>query len=146
MLKVSVLRILLANLWRQEEATRVVLMMAFPGRIPANRVVSIPVSHMDVTSTVLDYLGYSHLDHSDGTSLRRYVDRRSYNENFDERVVVSEIDSQIPKSPTTFRGSLGDIPNLSIRKGGYKLIVTKSSKSDVLDMMYDLSQDPYVSS
>jgi arylsulfatase A-like enzyme len=135
---------MLANRCRQEEATRVVLMMAFPGRIPANRVVPTPVSHMDVTSTVLDYLGYSHLGHSDGTSLRRYIDRRSYNENYDERVAVSELDSQIPKSSTAFKGSFGDIPNLSIRKGGYKLIVPKSSKSDVLDMMYDLSQDPYV--
>lgn len=121
-----------------------VLMMAFPGRIPANQVVSTPVSHMDVTSTILDYLGWGGLDRSDGTSLRRYIDKTSFNWLYDERTVVVEIDTQIPKNNHAFRGKFGTIPNLCLRKGNFKLMLPRSSRSDVLDMMYDLDTDPYV--
>jgi hypothetical protein len=99
---------------------------------------------MDVTSTILDYLGYAELDRSDGTSLRRHIDGTSFNWMYDEGTAVVEIDSQIPKTPNSFRGQLGAIPNLCLRKGGFKLMLPRSSTSSCPDMMYDLGRDPYV--
>lgn len=128
----------------QEEASRVALMMAFPGRIPSGRVISTPVSHMDIFATVLDYFGAAHLDRSDGSSLRRYIDRTSTNAQYDERVAVTELDKRLPVSSVALTGRLGDVPNFAIRKGSYKLLLPKLETSPVLDMMYDLDADPYV--
>jgi hypothetical protein len=84
------------------------------------------------------------LDRSDGTSLRRHIDGTSFNWMYDEGTAVVEIDSQIPKTPNSFRGQLGAIPNLCLRKGGFKLMLPRSSTSSCPDMMYDLDRDPYV--
>jgi len=127
-----------------EEATRVPLILSFPGRIPMNTTVKSAVSQMDIFSTIFDYLGYPNLDRSDGLSLRRYIDRTSYNRNYDERAVVSELDNRIPKGPNALVGTLGDIPNLMIRKGRYVFILPKNAKSPVADVLYDLVSYTYV--
>ena len=125
-----------------EEATRVPLLMSFPGRITPGTVVEEAVSHIDVVATILDYLGASELDKSDGTSLRRFIEKKNINENFDEETVVSELSKRSPVSETMLSGHLGKIPNFMIRKGHYKLIITKKVDSKTIDMMYDLKSDP----
>lgn len=68
------------------------LIMSFPGQIREKVTVKEPVSHLDVHSTILHYLKASNLDKSDGRSLHRYIDRKYFNMNYDERVAVTEIE------------------------------------------------------
>lgn len=148
-----------------EEATRVPLLMSFPGRIAPGTKVQEPVSHLDVFSTVLDFLGVSDLDNSDGDSLRKFITGHAYNEEFDERTVVVETEKRVPEGPKNLSKvrkresqfvagaassdlwwnleELGRDPNFSIRKGEYKLIMTKKADSNLQDMFYDLGSDPY---
>lgn len=127
-----------------EEATRVPMIMSFPGQIPANVTVKEPVGHMGIFATIMDYLGVSHLDKSDGKTLRRYIEQTSWNgDGYDDRIIVSELEKRIPLSANELSGKLGDIPNLMIRKGDWKLILPKNSESPVVNMMYRLDEDPY---
>lgn len=92
----------------------------------------------------MDYIGAPpEADKSDGTSLRRYIDNKSWNEFYDERVVVVEGDKRIPLDNMTFSGKAGDSPSFAIRKGDWKLILPKLRDSKVQDMMYNLRDDPY---
>lgn len=111
-----------------EEATRVPLLMSFPGRIQPQTVVDDVVSHIDVFSTIMDYLGASQYDRSDGMSLRRFIEKTSFNQKYDEHIVISQI---------------GKNPNYMIRKGPYKLIITRKQPPKSIDMVYNLEQDPY---
>lgn len=127
-----------------EEATRVPLVLSYPGVIPSGKVVpaSTPVSHMDLFATLLDYTYASEHDRSDGSSLRRFIEERSYNERYDERTVVVEIDMRFPKNKNNLNEGIGERPNFMIRRGNYKLLLPKARNSDVIDMMYDLTTDP----
>jgi Sulfatase len=127
-----------------EEAVRVPLILSFPPRIPAGQVLPDEVSTMDLHATLLDYIGApSSLDHSDGSSLRRRVERTSFNADFDERVVVVEYYTRKPKGEQAFKGKLGEVPNFMVRRGSHKLIVPRKHDSPVPDMMYDLRHDPF---
>jgi arylsulfatase A-like enzyme len=129
-----------------EEAIRIPLIMKLPVGA-ANRVrrVDVPVSHLDIFSTVLDYLGApASADRSDGRSLRRFIENLSYNERWDEEIVVCEYDERNPNSTTKLTGVFGSAPGFSIRKGQFKLILPRKATSTVIDMMYDLRTDPYV--
>jgi arylsulfatase A-like enzyme len=114
-----------------EEAIRIPLIMKLPAGA-ANRVrrVDVPVSHLDIFSTVLDYLGAP--------------ENLSYNERWDEEIVVCEYDERNPNSTTKLTGVFGSAPGFSIRKGQFKLILPRKATSTVIDMMYDLRTDPYV--
>jgi Sulfatase len=128
-----------------EESIRVPLIVAHPTKIPAGQEVTDPVSHLDLVSTVLDYVnGPAALDESDGTSLRRFVERTSYNAEHDEGSVVVEGDSRRPISSTEFAPrELGMMPNFMVRHGSYKLMLPRSADSTILDMLYDVEADPY---
>jgi len=126
-----------------EEATRVPLIMSFPGKIPANRIVGEPVSHIDIFATILDYLGASAHDRSDGKSLSRFIEKKSENRYHDEEYAVVEIDGRRPTSRTTLSGKLGGAPRFSIRKGRWVLILPSKASSPNLDMMYNMHYDPY---
>jgi Sulfatase len=129
-----------------EEAIRIPLIMKLPSGA-ANRIrrVDEPVSHLDIFSTILDYLGApASADRSDGRSLRRLIENQSYNERWDESVVVCEYDERNPISATQLSGKLGSAPAFSMRKGPFKLILPRQANSTVLDMMYNLGSDPYV--
>lgn len=116
--------------------------MMFPGRIPAGTIVKEPVSHIDIYSTILDYLQVDpKFDKSDGKSLRRYVDRRSYNREYDEEVVVAQLENLRAKSSGKDGGD--GIPNYMVRHGFFKLTVPKKADLGVIDMMYNLRLDPY---
>jgi len=98
---------------------------------------------MDIFATILDYLGASQHDNSDGRSLRRYIDRTNFNQYFDDQIVVSEMDKRVPLSNRVFKGDLGGEPNYMIRKDDFVLIMTKKADSPLMDMFYDLRRDPY---
>jgi Sulfatase len=127
-----------------EEAARVPLVLSYPGVIPSGKVIpaSTPVSHIDLFATLLDYTYASKHDSSDGSSLRRFIEDQSFNERYDERTVMVEIDMRFPKNKNKLNEGLGERPNFMIRKGNCKLLLPKNRNSDVIDMMYDLSSDP----
>jgi len=126
-----------------EEATRVPLIMSYGSKISGGKIIKEPASHMDIFSTLLDYTGGNSFDKSDGRSLRRYIDRTYYNVEYDDRIVVAEMDKRVPLNNRDFTRELGEEPNLMIRKGKYKLLLPKKSDSSVMDMLYDLEADPF---
>lgn len=71
------------------------------------------MSHVDLHATILDYLGSSKYDTSDGCSLRRFINGTSYNKYNDEQAVVVELDDRVPKSSSEFDHKLGGkcLPN-----------------------------------
>jgi arylsulfatase A-like enzyme len=115
-----------------EEATRVPLILFNRAHFPPSaegRVVKVPVSHLDVHATILDYLDASTYDVGDGSSLRRFIENTSYNQLYDESVVVSELDGQFPASDTKLSGRLGKRTAFMVRKGSYKLILPRLATS-----------------
>lgn len=101
------------------------------------------MSHIDLFSTVLDFLGGSQFDKSDGTSLRRFIEQTSFNELYDEHNVVVEFDGRQVKKrfgKVSFNEPLGRRPSFMIRKGNFNLILPRSRNSTVLDMMYNLGE------
>ena len=87
----------------------------------------------------MHYLDAPELDKSDGQSLHRFIDGTSYNAEYDERVVVAELE----KVKRLVNGNGDNIPNFMIRYKRWKLILPKHDDSDVLDMLYNLGNDPY---
>jgi arylsulfatase A-like enzyme len=139
-----------------EESTRVPLILVHPAKIAPNQVVKDPVTHLDLFSTILDYSApdtsnASELllpssasnNSSDGVSLRRYIDRTSYNQNYDERAVVVELDGRVPLSATTMAGALGGGPNFLVRRGPYNLLITRKATGPAVDALWNLASDPY---
>jgi len=113
-----------------------------PGEIIPKEV-PVPVSHIDLFATVLDYLEESHLDRSDGQTLRRYIEEKSYNKLYDDGVAVVELEKRIPVNDKRYNSLPGAIPNLMIRHKNWKLILPKRADSHVTDMLFNLRFDPY---
>jgi len=90
------------------------LIMKFPGRMPASMVVKQAVSHVDILSTILDYMGAASYDYSDGLSLRRFIEGTSFNQFYDETSVVVELDDRWPTGNYKLSGELGGIPVSSL--------------------------------
>jgi len=127
-----------------EEAARVPLIISLPQQITPGLVIKQFASHQDIFATVLDYLGGSEFDDSDGRSLRRYIEGTSYNSMYDEHTVVSEFDNRVPKSSTSWSyWTHEELPNFMIRKGNFKLILPRKSVQPKLHMMYNLQDDPF---
>lgn len=99
-----------------EESTRIPLLMLLPGRAAAGRVVSAPVSLVDVLPTVLDYLGLPAPAGIQGRSLRTLIDTRQ----------------------TLDRDAHSSLANQrAIRRGRWKLI-----RSGARSRLFDLDRDP----
>lgn len=128
-----------------EESSHVPLFVVFPHRIPAGLTINATVSHLDVFSTLLDYAGLSDVDDSDGTSLRKFIEKTSFNSRFDEDVVVGEWDYRrpLPTNPRAGDRPMDDRPAFLVRKGPYKLMMHKDANSTKMDMMYNLDKDPF---
>ncbi len=70
-----------------EEAIRVPLILRFPGKIPANKVITEHyASHMQLFATIMDYLDIdpAWVNYPDGKSLRGAIEGTAYNPNYDE--------------------------------------------------------------
>ena len=111
--------------------------MRLPKKIKAGRVVKRPVSHLDMFATILDYLGYSKLNKSDGNSLRPVIEGRNWKKYYDDDVAVSEVDLEDGDN------NLGFYPNFMIRHGDWKLMMAKNAGSNTQDLLFDLDADPF---
>jgi arylsulfatase A-like enzyme len=123
-----------------EEAVRVPLIMSLPNGADKGTRVTVPISHLDLHSTILDYLGApASWDTSDGASLRRHIERSSYNPYNDETAVVAEWDYDPDDAKVRT-----EEPAFMILKVSYKLILPRVASADIIDMMYIIENDPYV--
>ena len=111
-----------------EESAHIPLMMKFPKEIEKNSTVDGYVSHIDIFSTILDYL---HIDghKADGKSLRGLVE--GTDNNYGEYVVTE----------WNYRGDTS--PNYMIVKDGWKMMIPYSVDSKVLNVLYNLNEDPH---
>jgi hypothetical protein len=112
-----------------EEAVRVPLLMRLPEVIAQGTVVQRPVGHIDVFATLMDYMGYSALDGSDGKSLRPAISSSGYRETYDDAVAVSEA------------GGAG--LHFMVRHGTWKMFIATPASSTTQDMMFDVGSDPF---
>lgn len=127
-----------------EESARVPLLLKFPPAIKAGTQVETPVALLDVFATILDYCGATEYDHGDGRSLRRHVEKTSWNKAYDDEAIVTEWDFRAPKEDgRTLERQFGSEPNFMVRKGPWKLMMTKKESSPLHDMLYNLENDPY---
>jgi membrane-anchored protein YejM (alkaline phosphatase superfamily) len=108
-----------------EESSKVPLLMSFPGVIFPS-VVEDSVTHLDVFATVLDYIGATEMDNSDGTSLRPLIEVQSdkINAEYDQGVAIGEWDFRKPllSDASTLERTIDDRPSFMVRKGSYKLM------------------------
>jgi len=111
-----------------EESAHIPLLMRFPGEIRENTVVDGYVSHVDLFATIMDYLKVGDYK-SDGESLRDLIEKK---ETKHGEYVVTE---------WNYRGDIS--PNYMIVKDGWKLMIPYSKSSNVLNAMYDLTNDPH---
>lgn len=124
-----------------EESVRVPMIFSLPNDAYRGTRVSAPVSQVDLHATILDYLNApASLDTSDGTSLRRFIEQTSYNDEYDEAIVVAEYEyNGDPNNVRTF----GHMPAFMIRKGDHKLIMPRIASSPKFDMLYNIRDDRY---
>jgi hypothetical protein len=109
-----------------DDAVRVPLLMKFPGHIAAGTVVDRPVGHLDMFATMMDFLGHSSSDNSDGKSLRPVIAKVNYNPTYDDGITVSEFGA-----------------SKMIRHGSWKLMIAREPTSVYPDQLYDLVSDPF---
>jgi hypothetical protein len=126
-----------------EESVRVPLMMKFPGTIEPGVTIDDPVSHIDLHSTLLDYMQVSREYKSDGISLRRHVEKRDDME--EDSYAVAEWSKATNTTMKSFGYNKGFgiyEPGFMIRKGDWKLLMPPY-KEGGLDMLFNLTGDPY---
>ena len=121
-----------------EEAVQVPLVLRWPGRLPAGRVVDEPVESVDVLPTVLELLGLPHDGAGRGRSLAGALLR---GESLDPAHPVfthrRPYDESAVEGGKRVHGAL-----FGVREGGYKWI---EGTSDDTRELYDLASDPHES-
>lgn len=111
-----------------EESARIPLLIKLPKQIKAGVRVSTPVSNINLYATILDYLGVEGKS-SDGHSLRPLIEGKS-SDNFE--YVVTEWNYNLKDNE----------PNYMITKGDWKLFIPYTPTSEVMDVMFNLKEDP----
>lgn len=111
-----------------EESAHVPLLIQFPKRIKPNTVVNHYTSGVDLFSTIFDYLGQPGQP-SDGSSLRDLIENRK---TARPDYVVTE---------WLYRGD--SEPNYMVIKDGWKMFIPQTSTSQVIDVLYNLNEDPH---
>jgi len=110
-----------------QDQVHVPLLIKYPGRSHA-RVVTTPVSHIDILPTVLDTLGFPIPAHLPGRSLRNF-------ETAEERSLFSE---SFPTKPDTDVNPRLNRTERAIRYGIYKLILSDKGKHE----FFNIADDP----
>jgi hypothetical protein len=125
-------------------------LISWPGRIPPNTVIEEMSSHLDIFATILDYVNGTEHDNSDGDSLRRFIEGAEINAEYDEDVVFVEWDYRKPININVSDAMdlcmdrpIDDRPSFLVRHGPYKLMMQKLASSNQMDMMFNLSKDPF---
>jgi hypothetical protein len=117
-------------------------MMKFPGTIKPV-VIDNPVSHIDLHSTLLDYMQVSREYKSDGRSLRRHVEKRDDMEEDSYTVAEWSKPTNITIQSHGFKKKFGIYePGFMVRKGDWKLLMPPYMEGG-LDMLFNLTGDPY---
>jgi len=111
-----------------EESAHVPLLVRLPNEIKQNIEVNGSVSTLDLFSTILDYLNIGRHP-SDGISLRGLIEGTDQEQG---QYVVTEWNYRGPSEP-----------NYMVVKDGWKLIVPYSKSSSVVNVLYDLNNDPH---
>lgn len=112
-----------------EESVRVPLMMRMPGKIKAGMVIDEPVDHLDLFSTILDYLAIKERP-SNGSSLRSLMDGLVPGT---EKFAISEWNYDLEGKNTR-------VPNFCVRTKDWKLMISRGKNT--IDCLYDLNKDP----
>ncbi|WP_010136341.1 sulfatase-like hydrolase/transferase [Ochrovirga pacifica] len=112
-----------------EESSHIPLIIKDPQSIKPKTRVDGYVSTIDLFSTILDYLKIEGTYPSDGKSLRGLIEGTDRKHG---KYVVTEWD---------YRGDVS--PNYMIVKDGWKMYIPKTSTSNVIDVLYNLKEDPY---
>lgn len=111
-----------------EESVRVPLLFRFPGKIKGGRVISTPVSTLNIFPTILDYVGVKSIP-TDGYSLKGVMDG-SASSKYD--FAVSEWQWKNEK-----------VPSIMIRTENWKLMTTHRNGGKNVEALFDLKNDPY---
>lgn len=111
-----------------EESSHVPLFIKSPNNIKENTVINGYVSNVDLFSTIVDYLRVGN-HKSDGQSLRDLIENKPTNHG---DYVVTEWD---------YRGPIQ--PNYMIVKDGWKLLIPYTEDSKVLNVLFNLNEDPF---
>jgi arylsulfatase A-like enzyme len=109
-----------------EESAHIPLLIRNPGDIAPATTVDGYVSLIDLYPTILDYLDVSG-PASEGKSLRGLIEGT---DTVHGQYVVTEWDRE-------------NNPNYMVVKGGWKLFIPYTIKSNVINAMYDLNTDPH---
>ena len=111
-----------------EESARIPLLMRFPKKIKAGVEVNTQISNINIYATILDYLGIEK-NESDGNSLRPLIENKK-SDKFD--FVVTEWNYNLKDNE----------PNYMILKGDWKMFIPYSPSSNVINVLYNLKNDP----
>ncbi len=111
-----------------EESAHVPLLIRYPGHIKPNTEVDHYTTNVDLYATIFDYLGQPALP-SDGQSLRDLIEKKK---SARPDYIVTEWD---------FRGDVE--PNYMVIKDGWKMFIPQTSTSQVIDVLYNLKDDPH---
>lgn len=118
-------------------------MIRFSGAIDPGVVIDDPVSLIDLHSTLLDYTHASGEYKSDGTTLRRLIEKKKDIEEDNYTVAEWSKGNQVDMSSPGYQGGRDHHePGFMIRKGDWKLLLPQY-KEGGLDMLFNLKDDPF---
>jgi arylsulfatase A-like enzyme len=102
--------------------------MRYPGKIPAGKTITTPVSIINIFPTILEYGGIKNIV-SDGFSLRGVMEK---NENPKYDFAISE-----------WVWTNESVPSLMIRTEEWKLMTTHRAGGKNIEALYNLKSDPF---
>ncbi len=111
-----------------EESAHIPTLISFPGKITPNTTVNGYISNVDLFATINDYLQIPEQP-SDGNSLRGLIDGT---DQVNGKYVVTEWLSDPTKTP-----------GYMIVKDSWKMFIPYTSTSTVINVLYNLKDDPY---
>jgi len=111
-----------------EESVRVPLLFRYPGKIEAGKVISTPVSTLNIYPTILDYAGLKSIP-SDGYSLRGVM----------EGTASPKYDFAISE----WNWNNESVPSIMIRTKNWKLMTTHRTGGKDVEVLFDLKNDPH---
>ncbi|NDP26795.1 MAG: sulfatase-like hydrolase/transferase [Flavobacterium sp.] len=111
-----------------EESAHIPTLISFPGKITPNTTVNGYISNVDLFATINDYLQIP-VQPSDGNSLRGLIDGT---DQVNGKYVVTEWLSDPTKTP-----------GYMIVKDSWKMFIPFTSTSTVINVLYNLKDDPY---
>ena len=111
-----------------EESAHVPLLIQFPGGIKPRNVINHYTTGVDLFATIFDYLRQP-AKPSDGSSLRDLIEKKKTTR---PDYIVTE---------WLYRGD--SEPNYMIIKDGWKMFIPQTPTSPVIDVLYNLKEDPH---